>query len=56
MKLLEGSEVMEKLAAVGLVDEFLEAVDTDDMIGIVSILKEAEIDDETIRSVLEQIS
>lgn len=51
----EGSQVLEKLAAVGLVDEFLEAVDSDDFGEAVLLMRRAEVDEETIRLVLNEM-
>lgn len=52
---LEGSLILEKLASLDLVDEFFEAIDSDDLVKITALLKEADIDDETIRWVMDQI-
>lgn len=38
----EGSLVLEKLSLVGLVEEFYEAVDADDSVRIVKLLREAD--------------
>ncbi len=54
--ILEGSEILEMLAMVDLVDEFMEAVDSDNLTEVVNILKEAGIDDESIRNVMKEIS
>ncbi|MBA2404532.1 MAG: hypothetical protein H0V66_07165 [Bdellovibrionales bacterium] len=51
----EGSLVLEKLAALNLMDDFYQAVDSDNIDEIVSLLEEAEIDDETIAIVLKQV-
>lgn len=51
----EGSVVLERLAAMNLVDEFFDAVDSDDLTEILALLRQAGIDDETIEEVLNQI-
>ncbi len=52
----EGSLVLEKLAALNLVDDFLEAVDSDDIHRVMSLLRQAEIDDEMISLVLKEMN
>ena len=54
--ILEGSEILEMLAMVDMVDEFMEAVDSDNLPEVVNILQEAGIDDESIKSVLKEIT
>ena len=51
----EGSRILEQLAARGLVDDFLEAIDSDDVEGIISLLRDAEVDDESIQVVLKKL-
>jgi len=51
----EGSLILEKLAALDLVDDFFEAIDSDDLVKVTALLKEAGVEDDSIRSVLEQI-
>ncbi len=51
----EGSLVLEKLAAMELVEDFLEAVDSDDTHRVISLLRQADVDDETISTVLKEI-
>lgn len=51
----EGSLILEKLAALDLVDDFFEAVDSDDLVRVTALLKKADIDEETIHWVLDQI-
>lgn len=51
----EGSLVLERLAAMNLVDEFFDAVDSDDMTEILSLLRQAGIDEDTIEEVMDQI-
>jgi hypothetical protein len=52
----EGTLVLEKLAAVALIDEFFEAVDSDDFAEASSLMKRAEVDADTIRMVLKKMS
>lgn len=52
----EGSEILEKLAEHDLVDDFLEAVDSDDFSKIVKILRRANVDEEMIKLVLEELT
>jgi len=51
----EGSLVLEKLAQVGLVDEFFEAIDKDDFDQLRRLLRRAQVDTATINEVLRQI-
>jgi hypothetical protein len=53
---LEGSEVLEKLAEVGKVDEFYDAVDKDDFHAVEGILQFAGVDEDTIAWVLNEMS
>lgn len=52
----EGTLVLEKLAEIGKVDEFLEAIDSDDFGKAKSLMRRAEIDLETIALVLKKMS
>ncbi len=52
----EGTLVLEKLAEIGQVDAFFEAVDTDDFATAKLIMKQANIDFETIAMVLQKMS
>ncbi len=52
----EGSLVLEKLASLNLVDDFYEAIDSDNIDEVMAILESAEIDDETIEIVLKKIA
>ena len=52
----EGTLVLEKLAEIGKVDEFFEAVDSDDFRRAKILMKQASIDLETIAIVLEKMS
>lgn len=47
----EGSLILEKLAEIGKVDQFLEAVDADDFTMVRRLLRQAKIDSESIREV-----
>lgn len=53
--MFEGSELLEELASRGLLEAFYEAVDNDDLGKITSLLRSIDMDEETIRSVLEQL-
>jgi hypothetical protein len=55
-ELVEGSEVLEILAEKDLLEDFMKAVDSDSIDEIVSILESANIDDETIETVLKKIA
>ena len=46
---------MEKLASIGKVDDFYDAVDADDFAKATSIMKKANIDPETIAIVLKKM-
>jgi iron uptake system EfeUOB component EfeO/EfeM len=52
----EGTLVLEKLAAVGKVDEFFEAIDLDDFATAQALMRQAKIDFETISTVLKMVS
>ena len=52
---LEGSEVLEKLAEVGKVDEFYQAIDKDDFHAVEGLLEFAGIDEHTIAWVLKEM-
>lgn len=51
----EGTLVLEKLAEIGKVDDFFEAIDSDDFSKIKLLMKEARIDEETVSIVLRKI-
>jgi hypothetical protein len=51
----EGSLVLEQLAAAGRVDEFFEAIDSDDVQTATSLMKAARIDASTIAIVVEKM-
>jgi hypothetical protein len=44
----EGSIVLEKLAEQGLLDDFYEAVDADDVSKAISLMRKAQLDEDTI--------
>jgi hypothetical protein len=52
----EGSAVLEKLAGIGAVDAFYEAVDSDDFAKARALMKKAGVDDETAALVLRQMA
>lgn len=52
----EGTLVLEKLATVGLVDAFFEAIDADDLGKATSLMKKARVDSETIQIVLKKMA
>jgi hypothetical protein len=51
----EGTLVLEKLAEIDLVDDFFDAIDSDDIERVISLLKEARVDSSTIAIVIKQI-
>ena len=51
----EGTLVLEKLAEIGKVDAFFEAIDSDDLHTAKVLMKRAEIDSETIAIVLRKM-
>ncbi|MGZ3692119.1 MAG: hypothetical protein ACXVAX_11495 [Pseudobdellovibrio sp.] len=52
----EGTLVLEKLAEIGKLDAFFEAVDSDDFGLAQKLMKRAQIDAETIAMVLQKMS
>jgi iron uptake system EfeUOB component EfeO/EfeM len=52
----EGTLVLEKLAEIGKVDHFFEAIDADDFGKAKALLKRAGIDFETIKVVLKKMA
>lgn len=52
----EGTLVLEKLAEIGKVDDFFEAIDSDDFSKAKSLMKRAQIDSETIAVVLKKMA
>lgn len=51
----EGTLVLEKLAEIGMVDEFFDAIDADDFVRAKSLMKRAHVDSETISIVLKKM-
>jgi hypothetical protein len=52
----EGTLVLEKLAEIGEIDAFFEAIDSDDFNKAASLMKRANVDLETIAIVLKKMS
>lgn len=52
----EGTLVLEKLATINKVDEFMEAVDADDFSKASSLMRAAKVDRETIAIVLRKMA
>ena len=52
----EGTLVLEKLARIDKVDEFMDAVDSDDFKRAAALMKSASIDAETIALVLKKMA
>ena len=50
--IFEGTLILEKLAALNLLDQFYNAIDSDDFVAVKKILKTAQIDNETINIVI----
>ncbi len=55
MRDLEGSEVLEMFSEVGLLDDFMKAVDDDDLESIRRLLKRIDADDESVARILRQV-
>jgi hypothetical protein len=51
----EGTLVLEQLAAIGKVDEFFEAIDSDDVQRATTLMKRAQIDAATIATVVRKM-
>jgi len=51
----EGTVVLEKLAAIGRVDEFFEAIDSDDVRRAVALMRRAAVDPATIAVVVKKM-
>lgn len=51
----EGTLVLEKLAAIGEVDAFFEAIDSDDFARAKALMKRAQVDVETMALVLKKM-
>lgn len=52
----EGTLVLEKLAEIGKVEAFFEALDSDDFDRAKALMKRADIDSETITTVLKKMA
>jgi hypothetical protein len=52
----EGTTVLEKLAEIGELDSFFEAIDSDDFKAARILMKKAQIDSETIAVVLQKMA
>jgi hypothetical protein len=51
----EGTLVLEQLAAIGKVDDFFEAIDSDDVSRAVALMKRADVDASTIAVVVKKM-
>ena len=51
----EGSLILEELASRGRLEDFYDAIDSDNLGKIVSLLREVDIDEETIEVVLGKV-
>lgn len=51
----EGTLVLEQLAAIGKVDDFFEAIDSDDVGRAVALMKRADLDASTIATVVKMM-
>ena len=51
----EGTLVLEQLAAIGWVEEFFDAIDSDDVQRAASLMREANIDADTVAMVLRKM-
>lgn len=54
-KNFEGTLVLEKLAEIGQLDSFFEAIDSDDLAQAKSLMRRARVDAETMEIVLKKI-
>lgn len=52
----EGTLVLEKLAEIGQLDQFFEAIDSDDFDQAKKLMKRAQVDNETIAVVLKKMT
>ena len=50
-----GPKILEKLAELGVIDDFFEAVDSDDTRSIIKLLRSVGTEDEIISEVLKKI-
>jgi len=51
----EGTLVLEQLAAIGRVEEFFDAIDSDDVRRATKLMKRAEVDAATIATVIKKM-
>jgi hypothetical protein len=51
----EGTLVLEQLAAVGMVEDFFDAIDSDDVQRAITLMKRAKVDASTIATVIRMI-
>ncbi len=51
----EGTLVLEQLAAIGKVEEFFDAIDSDDVRRVASLMRRARLDAATIATVIRKI-
>jgi hypothetical protein len=51
----EGTLVLEQLAAIGKVDDFFEAIDSDDVSRAIALMKKADLDASTIATVVKKM-
>jgi hypothetical protein len=51
----EGTLVLERLAEIGKVDEFFEAIDADDVSRAVALMRRADLDAATIATVVKKM-
>jgi iron uptake system EfeUOB component EfeO/EfeM len=52
----EGTLVLEKLAEIGKVEDFFDAVDSDDFSKAKALMKKANIDQQTIATILKKMA
>ena len=52
----EGTLVLEKLAEIGMVDDFFDAIDSDDFARAAALMRRANVDAETIAIVLKKMN
>lgn len=51
----EGTLVLEQLAAIGKIDDFFEAIDSDDFSRAVALMRKADVDAATIATVVKKM-
>ena len=54
--MLEGSLVLEMLANVGLEEDFIDAVDSDNFSKAIALMREADVDEEMIEIVVKKMN